>query len=644
METPVAHHETLPNLDFMEVDAIAELRHEQELAKQYAMDEVYDHYDTIIGNHPNVGRKPSYYADPEAVEDEAHAAGEAAVRHTYQGYLDYYAPFDETDPALYDELGHLLAETSIDNMTDEEWQIGPPDENGRHTRQSGKEYLEDELDKIHSDAEPDEYEDYDNDDDEDFDDYEDDEEEEDDDDELTDEDLHDYDSFSVEERERRQAALDESRTRYARLKYETSRLSGERGRKARKLLAQYEVAEQEYRKAATEYGVIEATDLRHQGYAASEILAHVTAETVLELKRISQEEHDFMEFDDRLRSRFAKWFAKGHRLEVAMGAFGLTTGAASKFAIAGVAGAVAPPIGAALVGGVVAARTAGAVMAAQVGNAARNIRSFDERHDQDVDNLEANLSLISPVGHPDTYHQVVVNHATKHLIDVIGERGVTDRGNNKRRKYTMAAIAGGSALAGVFLEMGVEHIPAVSSALDKIPGHHAIGGQHVDAAKAPTGTGHGALGTQPGGVGNHGAPGASAHGTHSGTNGGSHGGSHGNTHSGSSNHGGNAETGNRAVDGYNTHVTIDKGTGFQHALHELAGQKHIDLTDQQSWDLYQHLNDKFHGNFFTNNEGYGMGNGNYGISHTGGSNWDPRVVHAMNEWMQQHAGELHSSN
>jgi hypothetical protein len=95
----------------------------------------------------------------------------------------------------------------------------------------------------------------------------------------------------------------------------------------------------------------------------------------------------------------------------------------------------------------------------------------------------------------------------------------------------------------------------------------------------------------------------------------------------------------RAVDGYNTTAEIARGEGYQRAFADLAAQKGVHLSNEQSWALYQHLATQFHGNFFTDNPSYNMGHGNYGIGSAKTSHWDPRVVHAMNQWMLQNSNE-----
>lgn len=91
------------------------------------------------------------------------------------------------------------------------------------------------------------------------------------------------------------------------------------------------------------------------------------------------------------------------------------------------------------------------------------------------------------------------------------------------------------------------------------------------------------------------------------------------------------------VDGYNIHVTVPQGAGYEEMLTHLAGQKGIHLTGHQSAVLYDHLRQVFpNDNFFTNDPAYRMAQG-VGISHPGAANWNPAVVRQVSSWINHNA-------
>jgi hypothetical protein len=592
MEAQQAAPETLPNLDFMDVDAVDALRAQQAAAINHAQNEVLKDYDVF-----------AYMQNREAIDDELAAGATAANESVYTDYLNSHVDRD-SDPDLYDRLLDLLDQSSVEKMDSEEWHLGERDADGKHTQPetSGKSILASELSDIRGDYdEPDDLED----------DHEEDDEEDEDD---------EFDpAISDEERVRRHDDLNAARANLAKLSYQCRQLNREGGKKNAKLLDEFKAAQLEYDNAVYEVGLIQTSDMRHNGVAPAAMLATVTSETILEFKMLAQEERAVMEADDSRRGKFAKWLAKGHRLQIVSGVFGFSLGVGSKLigGAAGVAAAASAPVAAAAAASVVAARTSGAVLAATVGNRAHNIKHFDVRKQQDEKSLRDRLAGLTLAADPDTFHETMVDHANNHLQNVVTERGQQDRRSNRKRVITAAAISGGAAILGAGVTALVEHTDVVGHIADKFHDH-------------PNGSGtHGAQGgpTQGSGTGNTPPSGSGTDGTTPGSG----------TPS-------SPEGAKDLVDGYHADVNVEAGTGYQHALHELAAQKHLNLTDDQSWKLYQHLNHEFHGDFFTNNDSYAMGQGNYGISHAGASHWNPQVIHAMNEWMQQHADEISTAS
>ena len=84
--------------------------------------------------------------------------------------------------------------------------------------------------------------------------------------------------------------------------------------------------------------------------------------------------------------------------------------------------------------------------------------------------------------------------------------------------------------------------------------------------------------------------------------------------------------------GFQTAVNVEAGHGYAHEISDLFAQKGIHLSPAQSYEAYQHLEQKFPGgNFFTDNNSYSMG-GDYGIGRSGSSHWNEAVVRDLDAW------------
>lgn len=170
------------------------------------------------------------------------------------------------------------------------------------------------------------------------------------------------------------------------------------------------------------------------------------------------------------------------------------------------------------------------------------------------------------------------------MTDVIDTQSKTEVKRNRRR---MALTVGATAVAGIVGGELVQHFAGI----DHVPGNGS--GNHTP---------------------NH-TPGNNGTGT---------------GHNGTPNHPGK-------VDGFKEHVNVEAGHGYTQELQDLFQQKGINLSGQQSFDLYNHLAEKFpKGHFFTNDPSYNRGS-DFGISHSGSANWDPRVLEEVNRWAQENS-------
>lgn len=93
------------------------------------------------------------------------------------------------------------------------------------------------------------------------------------------------------------------------------------------------------------------------------------------------------------------------------------------------------------------------------------------------------------------------------------------------------------------------------------------------------------------------------------------------------------------IAGFQTAVNVEAGHGYAHEISDLFAQKGIHLSPAQSYEAYQHLEQKFPGgNFFTDNTSYAMG-GDYGIGRSGSSHWNDAVVRELDAWSKaRHLG------
>jgi hypothetical protein len=467
-----------------------------------------------------------------------------------------------------------------------------------------------------------------------------------------------------------------SRAKLAELSIKRRQLIRKGGKKAEQLKQEFEDAQAEYQLDVQKYHTIQVKQNREAGLDDTEIRKKLIDELLEEHKLFSQAEYEVLNNDRSVRGKVARWLAKNHRLFFASAATGFAVGFGTKLLTksAGIAlGISAAPV--ALAAGA-AIKTTKAVLTATVMNRARAFKEHQERADKDRERFHAKLRgegediTGDPTDSAHSSDEMVLRYGASKLQKVIGERVETDRKGNRNRVVAAVAISGAAAAVGVGVAEAAQHLGWFGGGGGNHPSGARPGGAgkpdggSASTAPRPEGTGStpsggnttpnqaGGTGSTPGG--HNGTPGTGANGNtapnggntsgNGGTTTGSggHNGTPGNSNSGGA--GSNPNTapgtaGNETVDGYNTTAEIARGEGYQRAFADLAAQKGVHLSNEQSWALYQHLATQFHGNFFTDNPSYNMGHGNYGIGSAKTSHWDPRVVHAMNQWMLQNSNE-----
>jgi hypothetical protein len=598
------------DLTAFEADAVEQLRKDQERAAHDARNSIH------------AGIAPIRIVGDAELRQQVLEAQAYARETTRDTYLNSHLNRDD-NPDVYDRLAALLEQTSPDKMSPIEWQVGTTGADGKHDLEtSGRNLVERTIDSLRGEApatdDTDKTEQLDDssesegagDDADNSDEQRDDETENDnadetensdetDDTEQTDDlDDNEADKGDSEEEivvpEALQTTLNEARDKLAALSIKRRQMIRAGGKKARKLEEEYKTAQNEYETAVKAVKRYKVEAWRAAGKEGDELRADLIHSLLDEHQEFSKAERAILDADNSARGRFARWWAKGHRLLTANIVVGVGLGFGLKAAVAGVTGAavgVAAPAALAAAGAV---RTTKAAFAATVGNRADSYRHFDARYNEDHEYL-------SDVAHDDldasADHDSLINTAHNALKNTISGRVEIDRSTNRRRVRNAVLIGGAAGLAGVGLEALAEHTHLLG-------GH---GGHH--ATQKPSG----GNGTQPPAGGGHPPAG-----------------------------GGQPTTPETPapkpgeVDGFQTNVEVSHGEGYQQALTELASQKDIHLSGAQSWALYEHLNDKFNGNFFTNNPSFHMDNpGEWGISHAGASHWNPAVVEEMNNWLAQ---------
>ena len=100
----------------------------------------------------------------------------------------------------------------------------------------------------------------------------------------------------------------------------------------------------------------------------------------------------------------------------------------------------------------------------------------------------------------------------------------------------------------------------------------------------------------------------------------------------------------------NRPFVVPHGAGFQQQIDNYVTQNtHINLTDAQSWRLYEYLNNHTaNGHFLISKDTtswqslrYKMPDGNWGINYTGAqAYWSEHSLNLMHRWLEDHSDEL----
>lgn len=385
------------------------------------------------------------------------------------------------------------------------------------------------------------------------------------------------------------------RTALAKLSVERRQMIRKGSDKAEELEEAYLEAQEQYQECIKYVGALKVQKWHEDGVVGDELKAKVVATLLDEHQAFSKAEQQVLEADDSRRGRIAKWLAKKHRLAFFSAGSGIVVGFGAKWALGLAAGAAIGLTGGAALGAGAAIKSTKAILMAKIGNKVDAIRHFDKRYQADKDTLRADAEQLDT-----TDHAALVTSANELLQGTLDKRVEKDRKGNRNRVIAAAAIGGAAGLAGVGIEAAAEHFGGLPSLHDLThqPGH-----------KAPMPPHH------PGPGNGHPKPPAPHHPQ-------------------PPHHPAPAPTKPGVVDGYQSNVQIAHGEGYQQAVSELVAQKHVSLTDAQSWQLYEHLNNTFNGHFFTNDPSYHMNNaGQWGISHAGAAHWNPAVIHELNRWM-----------
>lgn len=390
-----------------------------------------------------------------------------------------------------------------------------------------------------------------------------------------------------------EANLVEARKKLAELSVLQRRRSfkNSKGGKAQK--AAFDEALYEYNEAKLRVGTLQAQDWAAQGVTEDQLRGKVFHHVLSEIDSFHGEERSFIENEKGLRARLSRWMAEHHKT------FMLTNGGASfgvgfglgkvlkgtGLALASLGAAAAIPIA---VAGTVAARGGKAMLQTSVGNRANLIKHQTNRAAEDRKILEGKLNGLNG----DVTNMLRSAHGM--LSDRLTYRTDADlRGN--RRRAVGAAILGGTMGAvgyiaadvnGVKDAFGVGHHTSVGSTQPN-NGSAGLPGEHSGSRIDTTGSGH-TVNTDPNRPG--------------------------------------------YTDGFKQDVTIENGHGYVAELQDLANQQGIHLNGQQAYEAYQHLADKFHGNFLTNDPSYKFGS-EYRISAPGMAHWNPAVLHDYHQWL-----------
>lgn len=555
MEHALATPETpLPDLTFVEVEAVEDLRNQQAAMISHVRKQILASVSLgeVVRNHEEIEHR---------MQQETTEVSERA----YKSYLDQHLDRD-TNPEAYDRLLDLLRQTSTTNMDSEKWYLGDADEDGNHTKPetSGQALVARTLAELRGPApeEPPEA------------------------------------PLTPEQRKQQYkealGQLAAQRTVLAKLSVERRQMIRKGSDKAEELEEAYLGAQEQYQELIKHVGKLKVQKWHEDGMTGDELKAKVVATLLDEHQAFSKAEQQVLEADDSRRGRIAKWLAKKHRLAFFSAGSGIVVGFGAKWALGLAAGAAIGLTGGAALGAGAAIKSTKAILMAKIGNKVDAIRHFDKRYQADKDTLRTDAEQLD-IGD----HEALVNNANGLLQGTLDNRVEKDRKGNRNRVIAAAAIGGTAGLIGVGIETAAEHLG--------MPSLHDL--THQPGHKPPTPPHH------PGSGNGHPKPPAPHHPQ-------------------PPHHPAPAPAKPGVVDGYQSNVQIAHGEGYQQAVSDLVGQKHITLSNAQSWQLYEHLNDKFNGHFFTNDPSYHMDNaGQWGISSPGAAHWNPAVIHEINRWM-----------
>jgi hypothetical protein len=386
-----------------------------------------------------------------------------------------------------------------------------------------------------------------------------------------------------------QGHLEDSRTRLAALSVQRRRLARSGSKKAQALETQFNQAQHTYNVDREALGRLQVQAWENQGTEPEQIRSHVINLILHEHRNFTRAEAQYLAEDPTRMAKISRFLAS-HKLAFLVGSgavgFGMGYGInkLSKGAVAGAIGLSGAVVLPATFAAGVAVKTTKAVLQSSIGNQVNLHRTHDVRSQKDAETLasEADAQI-----NPDHSAHRMLSVAHDLLANRIDTRVNKDVRSNRNRVIGAMAISGAMGALG-FLTAG-----EISSSWPfEHHAHAAVNPHHAPAhVTKPT---HNAQPKPP-----HHKSGL--------------------------------------VNGYNTHVDIKNGEGYDQALSDLANQKHIHLSGAQSWNLYEHLNGKFNGKFLSNDPSYRMPSpGNWGISRPGFANWNPQVLHDMNRWMIEH--------
>lgn len=483
----------------------------------------------------------------------------------------------EEDPTLFDACTQLVADASYHRTSGEAWYLGEPDENGNHTRleTSGLSKYETKLKELFGGDRPNDPEPEPN---------------------------PIPPLPRAEDIQTAETTLSDTRKQLAELSVQRRRLARKGGKKAKALEEQFVAAQEAYEEARMAMGRLHTQSWQHAGIEPDAIRANVVSLLLDEHQNFTKAEMEFLAEDPSRKAKLARFLA-GHKhlFAAANGVVGFGIGfglsKASKGALTGALGLVgAATLPAALAAGV-AVKTTKAVLQSSLGNHVRQHHTHDVRATQDYEELE----------HVSDYYidsessaDEMLASANELLSDRIHKRVNKDIKSNRNRVIASVAIGGIAGTAGFLVgsELGDTWPFGGTKENNSSPSLQPEASEEPTVKPEPTPAATPELPEEPSDT---------------------------------------AETTETSdmVDGFRTRVTIGSGDGFTHALTDLAQQKDINLSGTESWQLYEHLEGKFDGNFFTDTQAYRMADGNWGISSPGTAQWDPAVIHEMNRWLEE---------